>query len=119
MQTNSPNNTIPVGGNIKFLRTKLGITQDALAQFLGITREYIAYYEAGSRPVPTIHLSKMANLFCMNEFDFYEENPEKSKINIAFAFRADSLQPEDLNSIALFKKVVRNYINMKSALTDE
>ena len=119
MQINSANNTITVGGNIKSLRTKLGITQEALAQYLNTSREHVAYYEAGSRQVPTTHLTRMANLFCMNEFDFYEENPEKSKMNIAFAFRADTLQPEDLNSIALFKKVVRNYINMKSALSNE
>ena len=107
------------GQNIKMLRTKVGMTQEALAQYLGTSREQIAYYENGSRLVPSLHLSKLADLFCMNEYDFFEENTANREINIAFAFRADILQPEDLTSIAKFKKIVRNYLNMKKATSHE
>lgn len=106
------------GQNIKMLRTKVGLTQDALAQYLGTSREQVAYYENGSRSVSSKHLGKLADLFCMNEYDFFEENLTNREINISFAFRADILEPEDLASIAKFKKIVRNYLNMKKAACD-
>jgi transcriptional regulator with XRE-family HTH domain len=118
--TTSPTNTNQVTGqNIQSLRIKVGLTQEALAQYLNTSREQIAYYEAGSRPVSSLHLSKLADLFCMNEYDFFEEDSNKRKLNIVFAFRADALQQTDLASIAKFKKIVRNYLNMKTADIDE
>ncbi len=115
--SNQPNST--VGQNIKLFRDKLGLTQDALAQYLQTTREQISYYETGARSITTTHLNSLANLFCVNEYDFYEEDAEKRNVNISFAFRADELKPEDLKSIAQFKKIVRNYLNMKQALVNE
>jgi transcriptional regulator with XRE-family HTH domain len=114
--SNQPNNT--VGQNIKLFRDKLGLTQDALAQYLQTTREQISYYETGARSITTAHLNSLANLFCVNEYDFYEDDAEKRSVNISFAFRADELKPEDLQSIAQFKKIVRNYLNMKQALAN-
>ncbi len=108
-----------VGQNIKLFREKLGLTQEALAQYLLTSREQISYYETGARSVTTAHLNSLANLFCINEYDFYEEDSQMKNLNICFAFRADELQPNDLQSIAQFKKIVRNYLNMKKALTSE
>lgn len=114
---NSPN-TI-VGQNLKLLREGFGLTQEVLAQYLGVAREQVAYYESGARSIPTTHLGKLADLFCINEYDFYEEDTEKRKVNIAFAFRADNIAPPDLESIARFKKIVKNYLNMKKAAGHE
>jgi transcriptional regulator with XRE-family HTH domain len=110
------NSNIIIGQNIRTLREKMGLTQEALAQYLDTKREAIAYYEIGQRSIPSAQLSKLANLFCMNEYDFYEEDLQSRSINIAFAFRADELQAQDLESIAQFKKIVRNYISMKKAM---
>lgn len=112
------NPNIIIGQNIRTLREKMGLTQDALAQYLGTSREQVAYYETGKRSTPSAQLSKLANLFCMNEYDFYEEDLQSRGINIAFAFRADEVQPQDLESIAQFKKIVRNYISMKKAMSN-
>lgn len=113
-------NTTPIiGQNIRLLREQMGLNQEALAQYLGIAREMVSYYENGTRPVPTAQLSKLADLFCIEEYDFYEEDPAKRKLNIAFAFRADALNANDLNGIARFKKIVRNYVTMKALLGHE
>jgi transcriptional regulator with XRE-family HTH domain len=108
-----------VGQNIRLLREELGLTQDALAQYLNIPREQVSYYENGSRSIPTAQLSKLAEFFCLKEFDFYESDLSKRKTNIAFAFRADALEPQDFTGIALFKKIVRNYLSMKENLCHE
>ena len=117
--TTTQNTNQITGDNIRMLRNKVGLTQEALAQYLNTSREQIAYYESGSRLVSSLHLSKLADLFCMNEYDFFEENLINKNINIAFAFRADTLQPTDLASIAKFKKIVRNYINMRNVAGNE
>lgn len=113
---NESNPNLVVGQNIRLLRESLDLTQDALAQYLATTREQVSYYETGNRSIPSAQLSKLADLFCLNEFDFYESDPAKRKMNIAFAFRADALDLQDLTSIAQFKKIVRNYVNMKASL---
>ncbi len=115
---NNTTNSI-VGQNIKLLREQLGLTQDALGQYLQTSREQIAYYENGSRTISTNHLTQLSSLFCLNEYDFYEENHETQKVNMAFAFRANELEAEDLKSISQFKKIVLNYLNMKNTLVDE
>lgn len=103
-----------IGRNIRVLRGQMGLTQEALAGYLSTSREQIAYYEAGTRNISTEQLGKLAGLFCLNEYDFYEEDIEKRKVNLAFAFRADSLGHQDLESIAEFKTIVRNYLNMQN-----
>lgn len=113
MPTTQPNQI--VGRNIRMLREKLGLTQEALAQYLNISRELISYYETGSRTITTEQLGKLANLFFLDEYEFYEENLQQAQANMAFAFRADTLSAHDLESVARFKKVVRNYLNMLKA----
>ncbi|MBP6431385.1 MAG: helix-turn-helix transcriptional regulator [Ferruginibacter sp.] len=113
------NTNIIIGNNIRQLRNKIALTQEELAGYLETSREQVAYYENGSRSVSSIHLNMLANLFCTNEYDFFEENPQQNQINVAFAFRANTLSSETLKTIAQFKKIVRNYINMENALQNE
>lgn len=107
-----------IGENIRILREKMGVTQQVLANYLGTSREQIGYYEIGQRTVPSAQLTKLANLFCMHEYDFYEDDLQSRSINMALAFRADELQQEDLQSIAQFKKIVHNYLSMKKAMSN-
>lgn len=117
MQVSNSNHI--VGKNLKTLRLKMGLTQEVLGQYLETSREQISYYEIGQRSIPTDQLTKLSSLFCMDEFDFFEEDPESQKVNLAFAFRANELTPEDLHSIAQFKKIVHNYLSMKNVMGNE
>jgi len=108
-----------IGKNLQALRQKLGFTQDQVAEYLQINREEVSYYENGKRSAPSKVLSQMANLYGVDEFDFFEENIDKANLNLALAFRADSIKPKDLVQIARFKKIVKNYLNMKNLLENE
>ncbi len=108
-----------VGRNLAQYRQRFGLTQEALANYLGVNREEVSYYENGKRSVPSAVLSKAAALFCIHEYDFYEEDSAAQSVNLSFAFRAEDLKAEDLPSIAAFKKIVRNYVDMKKALPHE
>ena len=112
------NDGLVIGANIKRLREQMGLTQEALGQYLGTSREQVGYYELGSRAVSAAHLAKLADLYCMDEYEFYEEDLEKIQINLAFAFRAENISPDNLNTIAQFKRIVKNYLNMKRAIAN-
>ncbi len=108
-----------IGNNLKLYREKFGLSQAIMAEYLGISREEVSYYENGRRNIPSHVLSSAANLFGIDEYDFYETDIEASDIKVALAFRADSLSVEDMKQIADFRKIVLNYLKMKKALENE
>ncbi|MCA6387345.1 MAG: helix-turn-helix transcriptional regulator [Cytophagales bacterium] len=108
-----------LGNNIKALRIKLDLTQEMLADYLGISRGEMNYYENGTRPMPSNLVTKAAELFSVDEYDLYQENEALMTANVAFAFRAESISVEDLNEIAGFKKIAMNYLKMQSAFDNE
>jgi len=106
-----------IGKNLKMWREKLGYSQEKLAEYLGISRENISYFENGDREIPVKHLEKLANLFGVEPMVLMEENPLASHAEMALAFRnGEDLSAESLNNIAQFKKIVRNYLLMESKL---
>ncbi len=104
------------GQNIKKFRERIGFSQDSIADYLGIKRELISYYENGKREIPIQHLNKLTDLFGIELIDLLEEVAIAQQANFAFAFRADSIQSNDFEAIASFKKIVKNYVKMKSLL---
>ena len=107
------------GKNIKMYREKLGYNQEEMSQFLGINRVSLSQYETGEREIPLEVLNKSANLFGIELIELLESNDDYNSANLAFAFRAKDLTIEDLNSIAQFQKVVRNYIKMAQNLNQQ
>ena len=107
-------NDSTVVANITKVRKALGYTQDSIAKYLGISQAAYSKYESGELDTPISVIENLANLFGVDEYDFYEEDTELQLSNMAFAFRADDIVPEDMESIAKFKKIVRNYINMSN-----
>jgi transcriptional regulator with XRE-family HTH domain len=102
-----------IGRNIKVFREAQSLNQEQLADFLGVKRPMISYYENGEREIPMTHLDKLANLFGIDIGSLMEENTENIKSDLAFAFRADGLATSDMKEIANFKKVVQNFLKMK------
>lgn len=101
-----------IGNNIYAFRTHMQLNQEALANYLGVHREVISYYETGKRAVPVEEMMKLSDLFGCNLSDLIEENQDVLNTCLAFAFRADQLKEQDLDSMAEFKKVVKNYLNL-------
>ena len=102
-----------IGQNLKAIRDSLGLNQDYVATFLDIKREMLSYYETGTRPAPISVLVKLSDLYGVTLKDLLDKNPKTSSLNAAFAFRADEVNKEDLEALALFKRIARNYIKMK------
>ncbi|MEN6464468.1 MAG: helix-turn-helix transcriptional regulator [Syntrophaceae bacterium] len=103
-----------IGYNIKSLREKRKLRQEDIASFLGVSREMVSYYESGARNIPLDTVNRLADFFQVELEDLLEENPDLRKANIAFAFRAGELGPEDFQTVSDFHKIVKNYIKIKS-----
>lgn len=116
--TTTMNENSIIGANIRHFREKLGLNQEAFAAYLDTSREMVNYYENGKRTIPSGIIAKAAELFGMDAYDLYLEDKEQLESNIVFAFRAQQLEVPDLNHIAQFQKIVRNYLQMKKALAD-
>lgn len=98
---------------LKSLREKFGYVQENVAEYLGISRELVSMYETGEREVPIEVLEKLSNLFCVDPDAFFAETPEEAIAQVAFAFRKDEMDASDLNEIAAFGKIVKNYLKIK------
>ncbi|MDD4108584.1 MAG: helix-turn-helix transcriptional regulator [Prolixibacteraceae bacterium] len=103
-----------IGENIKSFRKKSGLSQQEIANYCNISRELISYYENGKRDINLLHLEKIAELLNINMEILLEKNPVTFKPDLAFTFRADELTQTDYQSIAYFKRIVKNYLKMKN-----
>lgn len=97
-----------IGQRLKTARDNLGLSQHQVADYLKVNREYISYYETGKRPIDTLTLSKLANLYGYSLSYFLCLDDLTSKPLVSAAFRAQDLSPGDLNTIAWVKKFTSN-----------
>ena len=107
-----------IGNNLQSFRSKVGLTQEQIAEFLGVDRSLITHFEKGEREITYVHLKKLSHLFNVEVEDLLEENAALRELNFAFAFRSDGLEATDLKSISEFQKVVKNYLEL-STMQDE
>ncbi len=99
--------------NLATLRSRRGLSQEEVAAFLKISRPLISYYESGEREIPLPHLEKLSNLFGVEVADLMSDESAFLQANFAFAFRTNGLAESDLQSIADFQKIVKNYLKLK------
>jgi transcriptional regulator with XRE-family HTH domain len=100
------------GEILKAFREGNNLSQEAVASFLVIKGEVLSYYENDSREAPIEVLEKLANLYGVDLADFFETEHNQIKTNIAFALGTNGIEASDLNQIAQFRKVVKNYLTM-------
>lgn len=103
-----------VGPNLRSLRVANDYTQEQLANFLGITRSAYANYESGDREMPVLLLEKACDLMGVELSQIF--NKEEIKQSVICAFRANNLSDKDVEEVAMFKKIVLNYVKMKKKL---
>lgn len=105
-----------VGRNLKLLREANNFTQQQMASFLGINRSTYANYEAEERETPLEILEKAANILGAELSVFFEEDINTVKSMLICAFRAEDLSKEDMEEVAAFKNLVKNYLKINRLL---
>lgn len=105
------------GTRLKELRIESKLTQDQLAQFLDVDQSLITKLENGSRSLSVSLIDKICSLFGCTESYLMMESDEYIPLN--FAFRSNSIQTEDLQSIAAVNKIAMNLRYMNEMIGDE
>lgn len=99
---------------IKGLREKYGYTQDKVADYLGIKREMISFYENEGREIPLDVLEKLSDLFGVELDVFFVDNVDEALAEVVFAFRKDDFESNDMDNMAAFGKIVKNYLKINN-----
>ncbi len=99
---------------LKKLRKESKITQAQMAKYLKVDQSLIAKLENGTRTLNVELIEKICNLFGCTEDYLLGESEEFIPLN--FAFRANNIEAEDLESIAMMNKLVANIKFMNSVM---
>lgn len=97
-----------IASNLKRLRVNDKLSQQAVADFLGIKRATYANYENGRRHCPVSIIEKLTNLYGCDDYDIFCEHIEKVAQNI----NLKKIKISDLKVIANFNAIVKNYFKI-------
>ena len=107
-----------IGQNLCKLRKANGFTQEQVANYLKINRSTYSNYELGDREMPLDLLEKSADLFGCDLSLLFEDNESVVDEMMVCSFRIDDLTPDDMEQIATFKSIVKNYMKMTQLLEE-
>ena len=99
---------------IKGLREKYGYTQEKVAEYLGIKKEMISFYENEGREITLEILEKLSDLFGVELDVFFVDNVDEALAEVVFAYRKDDLDNNDMENMAAFGKIVKNYLKINN-----
>ena len=102
---------------LKQLRKESRITQEQMAEYLGVDQSLITKLENGTRSLNVTLIDKICNLFGCSEA--YLMGEDDAYIPLNFGFRSNGIQSEDLESIAVVNKIAMNIRYMNELLGDE
>jgi len=99
---------ITIGKRLQSVRESLGFTQEQVAKYIETSREAISYIETGARPVNTLTLTKLADLYGYKISYFIEEVIHEEKPYVTMAFRINDLSDNDLRTISQVNRIALN-----------
>lgn len=95
-----------LGERLGKARNATGLTQQEVAEELGISRSAIAQIEGGSRRVSGLELEHLAYLYGREMKEFFEEEP-RNRGALAALFRAEPKMAEDREIAETLRQAVR------------
>ena len=104
-------NNNEIGSVLKELRTRMGLSQEQISSYLGISQPAYNHYESGDTFVSQDSLEKLADVYGVEEYDILTCNRPQLQADMAFAFRKNG-EVKNLGQIASFQRLVKNYLNM-------
>ena len=103
-----------IGNRLKTLRERSGLNQAQLAAFLDVDQSYISKCEKGERQLSVDALEKACCLFSCNLSELTNGNDDIK--HLQFAFRAMSINKDDLTAISDINKIALNLKQMRQLL---
>lgn len=102
---------------LRQLRKESKITQEQLAKYLDVDQTMITKMENGTRSLSVSLIGKICSLFGCS--DAYLMGEDDVYIPLNFAFRANGIQTEDLESIAVINKIAMNLRYMNEMIGEQ
>lgn len=106
-----------IGERLKHLRKESKLTQEQVAKYLNVDQSMITKLENGSRSLNVELMEKICALFACTEEYLFGESEDYIPLN--FAFRSNSINEEDLQSIAVINKIAMNLRFMDEMLGEK
>lgn len=101
-----------IGHNIELCRNQMGIRQEDLGKFLGISQEQFSYIENGKRPIDVVKLEKLSSLFDVSMKEIVDSEISTFSINkFQFRFKRDDI--DKLNAIAFINEFANNLVQLE------
>ena len=107
-------NDIEFGKRLKNIRKSVGISQQQMATYLGVTQSFVSNCEKGKRQFSVDALEKIGNLYGYTLQDL--ESDKELKPQLLFAFPVNLLCDTDIQAIASVNKIFLNMTEMASLL---
>jgi predicted transcriptional regulator len=102
-----------IGKNIRDFREKLGYSIKNIANFLDVSEKTIELYEKAEKSITIIHLEKLSDLFGVEEYSLFEPDAVNKIRSSTITIPKEKFNEEDLEQVAAFRKVIKNYIKMQ------
>lgn len=113
-----PVTDLELGRRLKAAREACGLTQEAVAQQLGVSRPTVTQMELGNRPVTSLELEKLAYLYGRDIREFVADEFEEEDA-MAALFRAEpeiARQPPIVDSLRACLALAREVTNLETML---
>ncbi|MHB1684836.1 MAG: helix-turn-helix domain-containing protein [Bacilli bacterium] len=106
-----------IGERIKKARSNSGFTQQQIADYIGIKRESISYFENGQREIDMLTLQKISDL-CGYSMSYFVSPENVSDVpQVSAAFRTQDLSTDDLEVLAWAKRFAKNLSSINKILS--
>lgn len=113
-----PLTDLELGRRLKAAREACGLTQEQVAQRLGVSRPTVTQMELGNRPVTSLELEKLAYLYCRDIGEFVADQFEEEDA-LAALFRAEpeiAQQQPIVDSLRACLALAREVTNLETIL---
>lgn len=104
-----------IGMRLKSTRESLGFSQSQVAEYLGINRVQLSYYENGKREIDMDTLIRLADLYGYSRSYFVEGG---ESVPATLSLRAQDVSGEDLEAVALVNRFAKNLSYLNFLLED-
>lgn len=108
-----------LGARLRDARQNIGLSQEAVAEKLGLPRTALVHIEAGNRSISTVELSDLARLYDRRIADFFQEGPtEEQDILLAIHRLAPEFKDHPLveREIARHVRVCQQGIELRTLI---
>jgi len=95
------------GQRIREVREQVGLTQEAVAKHLGVTRPVVTNIEQGKRPLNLEELEKLADLLGYPPSYFLRAGDVQDAVEVIF--RSQGLEEDDLMKLSWLNGFLRDF----------